>query len=94
MSRSSIVLAFVALSLIANRAVANDGGMFLCRSPVIANDLWNDITTAQQTGLKLNKEMVASIATKNDCRFVASDHLKPIDFVAGQLAITDGKVKG
>jgi hypothetical protein len=94
MSRSSIVLAFVALSLLASGAAANDGGMFLSRSPVVANDLWTDITTAQQAGLKLNREMVARIAAKNDCPFVASDHLKPIDFVAGQLAITDGKVKG
>lgn len=39
-------------------------------------------------------EIAKGIATKNGCPFVASAMLKPVDFVAGQMAITDGKVKG
>jgi hypothetical protein len=75
-------------------AHAAEPGMFLCRSPVVANDFWTDLNTAQQTGIKLNMELAGSIAQKNACPFVASPRLKPIDFVAGQLAITDGKIKG
>lgn len=90
----SITLVSIALTLSAEAAEANGTGMFLCRSPVVANDFWSAITTAQGTGLKLSREMVASIAANNGYPFVASSHLKPIDLVAGQLAITDGKVKG
>lgn len=90
----SIMLVSIALTLSMEAAGANGTGMFLCRSPVVANDFWSAIATAQGTGLKLSREMVASIAANHGCLFVASSHLKPIDFVAGQLAITDGKVKG
>ena len=31
---------------------------------------------------------------KNAGQFVASSNLKPVNFVAGQMAITDGKVTG
>jgi hypothetical protein len=57
-------------------------------------DFWNDLVTAQQTGIKLNMELAGSVAQKNGCPFVPSANLKPIDFVAGQFAITDGKIKG
>jgi hypothetical protein len=53
-------------------AHAAEPGMFLCRSPVVANDFWTDLNTAQQTGIKLNKELAGSIAQKNACPFVAS----------------------
>jgi hypothetical protein len=81
-------------TLFASTALAADVGMFLCRSPVVANDFWNDLLTASQTGIAVNREMAASIARKNQCQFVASERLKPIDFVAGQLAMTDGHIKG
>jgi hypothetical protein len=50
--------------------------------------------TAQQTGIKLNMELAGSSAQKNGCPFVPSANLEPIDFVAGQFAISDGKIKG
>jgi hypothetical protein len=90
--RFGIVFLFVLN--VAPGARAAEPGMFLCRSPVVANDFWTDLTTAQQTGIKLNMELAGSIAQKNACPFMASPNLKPIDFVAGQLAITDGKIKG
>jgi hypothetical protein len=75
-------------------ALADDAGMFLCRSPVIASGLWGDLMVIQQSGVGLNVEILASVAQKDDCPFVASENLKPVDFVAGALVITDGKVKG
>lgn len=65
--------------------------MFLCRPPVVANDFW---TITRLAGVKLNMEIARTIAQKNGCPFVPSTNLKPIDFVAGQIAITDGNVKG
>jgi len=88
------MLAALLLILSSSAASAADAGMFLCRSPVVANDFWNGLLTAQQTGVNVNKDIAASIAQKNGCSFMTSEHLKPIDFVAGQLAITDGKIKG
>jgi hypothetical protein len=82
------------LLLISSSAVAEQPGMFLCRSPVVANDFWTDLNQAAGAGVKLNMEIARNIAQKNSCPFVPSPNLKPIDFVAGQMAITDGKVKG
>jgi len=73
---------------------ADGAGMFLCRSPVVANDFWTDLNQAAGAGVKLNMEIARNIAQKNACPFISSPNLKPIDFVAGQFAITDGKVKG
>lgn len=89
MKRQLYVLPCLAL-LISSGALA-EPGMFLCRSPVVANDFWTDLTGAS---VKLNMEIARTIAQKNGCPFVPSTNLKPIDFVAGQMAITDGKVKG
>jgi hypothetical protein len=89
-----LLAAVVAIMLPASAACAAGVGMFLCRSPVVANDFWNGLVTAQQTGVQVNRDIAASIARKNGCEFIASEHLKPIDYVAGQLAITDGKIKG
>jgi hypothetical protein len=69
-------------------------GMFLCRSPVVANDFWTDLNQAAVAGVKLNMEIAIGIAQKNGCPFVPSPNLKPVDFVAEQMAITDGKIKG
>jgi hypothetical protein len=92
--KRSIGAALLLVLNVVSDARAAEPGMFLCRSPVVANDFWTDLNTAKQTGIELNMELAGSIARKNACPFVASPHLKPIDFVAGQLAITDGKIKG
>ncbi|MCS3453893.1 hypothetical protein [Bradyrhizobium elkanii] len=73
---------------------ADGAGMFLCRSPVVANDFWTDLNQAAGAGVKLNMDIARNIAQKNGCSFVSSSSLKPVDFTAGQMAITDGKVKG
>ncbi|MFK4627098.1 hypothetical protein ABIF50_010435 [Bradyrhizobium diazoefficiens] len=65
-----------------------------CRSPVVANDFWTDLNQAAGAGVKLNMDIARNIAQKNRCPFVLSSNLKPVDFIAGQMAITDGKVKG
>jgi hypothetical protein len=80
--------------LVTTAAYGAEPGMFLCRSPVVANDFWTDLNQAAGAGVKLNMEIARTIAQKNACPFVPSADLKPIDFVAGQMAITDGKVKG
>jgi hypothetical protein len=82
------------LFAITSEANAADSGMFLCRSPVFAGTFYGSLLTVQQNGVQLDKNIAESIANKNECKFVPSDKLKPIDFVAGELAITDGKVKG
>ncbi|WP_315765633.1 hypothetical protein [Bradyrhizobium sp. SZCCHNS2005] len=92
MKRSLYLLPCLAL-LFSSGALA-EPGMFLCRSPVVANDFWTDLNQAAGAGVKLNMEIANGIAAKNGCPFVPSTNLKPIDFVAGQMAITDGKVKG
>jgi hypothetical protein len=88
---------FTPVSLVAiafTPALAADAGMFLCPSPLIASGLWGDLMLVQTSGVGLNVEILASVAQKDKCPFVASENLKPVDFVDGALAITDGKVKG
>jgi hypothetical protein len=92
MNRSLFLLPCLVL-LLPSGACA-EPGMFLCRSPVVANDFWTDLNQAAGAGVKLNMDIARNIAQKNACPFVSSPNLKPIDFVAGQMAITDGKIKG
>lgn len=89
-----ILLPLLLLCFATAQAFANGAGMFLCRSPVVANDFWNALNQVAGAGVNLSKEVAKGIAAKNDCPFVASTALKPVDFVAGQMAITDGKNKG
>jgi hypothetical protein len=88
------VAALFASLALASTAYAADNGMYLCRSPVVANDYWTDLTTAGGTGLQFTDAIVASIAAKNGCTFAASGNLKPINYVAGMLEMTDGHFKG
>lgn len=91
MKRSLYLLPCLAL-LISSGALA-EPGMFLCRSRVVANDFWT-LTRLPARGVKLNMEIARTIAQENGCPFVPSTNLKSIDFAAGQMAITDGNVKG
>lgn len=84
----------VALSLGVGVAQAASNGTWLCSSPVIANNLWTDISAVHETGVQLTKSMIDSMAAKNGCRFVASQNLKPVNFVAGQFLLVDGNAKG
>jgi hypothetical protein len=93
--RVDCIFVVVSLAAIAfTPALAADAGMFLCQSPVIASGLWGDLMLVQASGVGLNVELLASVAQKNECPFVASENLKPIDFVNGALSITDGKARG
>jgi hypothetical protein len=65
-------------------------GMFLCASPIIANEFWDSVLGADSSGIKLNRAVIGQIAAKNGCGFVKSSSLRPIKFVAGQLDLTDG----
>lgn len=68
--------------------------MYLCRSPVIAGGFYGDLLNARRLGIRLDKNTADSIARKNECKFVRSRKLRPVDFVAGELAMTDGTVGG
>ncbi len=69
--------------------------MFLCPSPVIANDYWTDLTTALNLGFKFTWQTMGTIARKDGCSFVAGDDLRPIGSGwAGMLDITDGHIHG
>lgn len=89
----AIVFAPLAI-LFSTAAYAADAGMFLCRSPLVANDFWTGLVDANQAGVKLDKQIAADIAKKNSCHFLASNNLKPLNFVDGQFEITDGKQSG
>lgn len=69
-------------------------GMFLCRSPIIANNLWSDIIEVKRKGIDPTFAIVQSLAKNNECAFAASLALKPVKFVAGQFQMFDGKSSG
>jgi hypothetical protein len=88
------VLTVLIIVSLATSARAADEGMYLCRSPVVANDLWTGLLTTQQTGVRVDQAILQQFAAKNECPFVPSGGLKPKDYVAGELLMTDGKIKG
>lgn len=90
--RLPFAIAFI--GLLSAPAAAAEPGMFLCRSPVFAEAFWNDIVTVRDKGVEVNREIAESVAKKNECRFVASDRLRPVQFVAGMFQMTDGTVFG
>ena len=92
--RTSTALIFPFVALLAFPLSAFADGMYLCRSLVVASDLWNDVITAGQAGVHLNKIILKNIADKNECPMVSSDTFKPMNFVAGQLLLTNGQESG
>ncbi len=92
--RHPIIICCATLALpLAGRAA--ESGMFLCPSPVIANDYWTDLTTALNLGFKFTWQTMGTIARKDGCSFVAGDDLRPIGSGwAGMLDITDGHIHG
>lgn len=89
-----ILRAPILLFLIAFPASALADGMYLCRSPVIASNLWNDVVKVGQAGVHINKLILKNIAEKNECPMVLSGTFRPINFVADQLLLTDGRDSG
>lgn len=75
-------------------AVGEIRGMFLCPSPVTANDLWRDVVDVGSKGLRVTFPMLEKLAARNRCEFAASSNLKPIKFVAGQFRLRDGAADG
>lgn len=68
--------------------------MFLCASPVIANNLWQDVIDIGGKGIPITFPMLETLATRKQCPFVESEKLKPTKFVAGQFQITNGRADG
>ena len=68
--------------------------MVLCRSPVVANDYWNDIVSVNQMGLQVDPKTVAALARKHACEIAFSANLKPTKYVAGMFEMTDGTRTG
>ncbi|MEW6643644.1 MAG: hypothetical protein AB1586_24250 [Pseudomonadota bacterium] len=66
MKRSLYLLPCLAI-LFPSGALA-EPGLFLCRSPVVANDFWTDLSQAAGAGVKLNMDVARNIAQKNGCR--------------------------
>lgn len=92
--RCLLALMMVLLITPEAEAEAAGRGMYLCPSPVIANNLWNDVSDIRGRGISVTEDILHTLAIRNDCAFLSSQTLKPIDFVAGQLLITDGTAKG
>lgn len=88
-----LIAAFL-LAVAASVAIAADVGMVLCRSPVVANDYWNDLLRVNSTGVHVDDKIVAAVARKHGCQLVLSNRLRPVNFVSGMFEMTDGKVAG
>jgi hypothetical protein len=69
-------------------------GMFLCPTPASANYFWADAKATMANGVSMTRAIATQIATKNECHFVRSNSLKPVDYRNGQLAISDGSATG
>ena len=89
-----VALAAIWVLIACGRSDAAERGMYLCRSPVFANDFWGDLVGVHQAGVQMNSEIVASVARKHGCGLVQSSDLRPIKFVAGMFEITDGISSG
>ena len=88
------LLAFLLLATCESAAQAAEPGMFLCPSPVIANDFYSALLTVQSAGVHVDRDVEATVALKNRCQFVASVRLRPINCVSQELLITDGTISG
>jgi hypothetical protein len=92
-----LIAAFALAASGTGSAAASPGeirGMFLCPSPVIANDLWRDVVDVGSKGLRVTFPMLEKLAARNRCEFAASSSLKPIKFVAAQFRLRDGAADG
>ena len=83
---------FIALQLLPFVAHADGSGMYLCSSPIVANDLWTRFLDPQAIGQ--DKRSLKQLAAQKRCRFVQSSQLKPIDYALGQVLLSDGKGRG
>jgi hypothetical protein len=89
--RTHIIAAALLVSGIATAAAADPrAGMYLCRSPLISHNFFHDLTEARRVGIRLDQAIAKSIADKNECEYVFVPNMRPVRFVAGQLAISDG----
>jgi hypothetical protein len=87
----SVVLPLLVASL---PAFSAEGGMYLCHTPGIAREYWNDLITVNQAEASIDEKIVIDIARKHGCLLLISENLKPKNFVAETLEITDGKASG
>gem|GEM_PF-2034730 len=76
-------------------AEANDSGMYLCRSAVLATRLWRDISEAHAKGADISDDLIEKLAKRYGCHYAPSYALKPIQTMGGdELLLTDGVQKG
>ena len=90
MKKIAVLIALLA----ATPAHANGDGMYLCHTPATASAFWSDLVNARSNGAALTQRVSLGVAKKNQCEFVASEGLKPVDYVANQLSVTDGRANG
>lgn len=93
--RIASFLAVILISLSPLGARAQQRGMFLCASPLIANNFWGDLISAHNLGINLTYAIASQIAAKDQCTRVDSDNLKAVRAGwGGMLALTNGRFTG
>lgn len=80
--------------MFASMAHANEEGMYLCKTPEIAGNLWNAANHASSLGIRLKKDVLDDIATKFSCSYEVSPSMKPVSYESDMLEIRDGKIRG
>ena len=70
-------------------------GMWLCASPLIAYNFWNDLGTIQKLGIQVDSAIAEQVAKHEPCTRANSDQLKPTGAGWGDtLAFEAGAVRG
>jgi hypothetical protein len=74
--------------------------LFICRSPLLANNFWDEIKSIAQKGIKITPEIAQQICDHMragdapQCLRISGASLTPFaSGWAGMLAITDGRTK-
>jgi hypothetical protein len=78
----------------------NRSHVFLCRSPLLAFDFWNNLQDMRRKGVTLTPKVAAEVCEgmkagrEPQCLRVEMDNFKPVaSGWGGALALTDGKTK-
>lgn len=88
-------LVVAGLVLAAQGARASEArGMYLCQTPVAANDFFSDLKTVRQAGLTITPEVASQVAGKHLCGFAASTKLRPVEHYWDLFKLRDGANEG
>lgn len=92
----------IALS-ISNATMADDAGrrhLFVCRSPILAFDFWNDLLEVQRKGVKVTPQIAQQVCdgmkagSDPQCIRIDAKDFKPIaSGWQGAMAMSDGNTK-